>query len=219
MFYTNANGLQNKIAELTCIGINKDCKILCVTESMFFKDILDCEINIPNYRVVRCDRNDSKGGGCCMYIHKSVKSNLIKSFDFPDCMAIEINAGLYPIVIILIYRSPSLTFDKSMELINYLSDFCDSLPNNNFIIMGDFNLPDISWDQAVVDAPPNSVDKNIILQKRFLDLFISRNLTCILPDDIKTRRRQVLDKLQESNLDQILFSDNTLLTRLLRHHL
>ena len=57
MFYTNANGLFNKLDELKIfLSVNKNIDLICVTETHFSKDILNAEIQIEGYTVFRHDR-------------------------------------------------------------------------------------------------------------------------------------------------------------------
>ena len=49
---------------------------VCLVESWLCMDILDMEISIPNYSIVRLDRN-RHGGGVAMYIRNSVSYNVV----------------------------------------------------------------------------------------------------------------------------------------------
>ena len=79
MFYTNANGLHNKIDELKLIlESSPELGVICLTETHLDKEILDAEIHIDGYLMFRKDRNFkldnsnqkiSKGGGSLIYVH------------------------------------------------------------------------------------------------------------------------------------------------------
>ena len=68
LFYTNANGLMNKLEELKYRIQDSESKLAIITESMLNDDILDVEIGIPNFSVFRGDRRYCKGGGSCIYV-------------------------------------------------------------------------------------------------------------------------------------------------------
>ena len=53
LYYTNANDLRNKIHELSLVANEYECKVLCVTETMFHDEILDAEIFVPNFKIFR----------------------------------------------------------------------------------------------------------------------------------------------------------------------
>ena len=58
IFYTNANGLTNKIDELKLIlSTSNDIDIICITETHLNSDILDAEIYIDGFSLYRNDRN------------------------------------------------------------------------------------------------------------------------------------------------------------------
>lgn len=111
IYYTNANDLKNKTNELAIISSDDElnCRVLCITETMFSSKILDAEISVPNFKLFRNDRLGSKGGGSCIYTHNSLHVTLCDNFNVPDCIAVEIDCNLIKLIIIVIYRSPSLT--------------------------------------------------------------------------------------------------------------
>ena len=58
IFYTNANGLANKLDELKIIlSTSKDIDIICITETHLNSDIWDAEININGFSLYRNDKN------------------------------------------------------------------------------------------------------------------------------------------------------------------
>ena len=57
VFYTNANGIFNKLDELKiCINLH-GVDIICVTESKLTADHYDAEVSLPNFTMYRGDRN------------------------------------------------------------------------------------------------------------------------------------------------------------------
>ena len=69
--HININSLLPKIDELKCIA-NKT--IIGTTESKLDHTVLDLEINLPGYDILRCDRNRNGGGVAC-YIRKDLCFN------------------------------------------------------------------------------------------------------------------------------------------------
>ncbi len=92
-------------------------------------------------------------------------------------------------------------------MISKIRIFLDSMNHDYAVCMtGDFNLPDIRWDEGIVNCPINSTNQAYLIQKLFLDLFADNNLQWIIGDDVKIRKRQVLKSFQEATLDEILLS-------------
>ena len=202
----------NKIAELSMVASDKNCDVLCVTETFFNKDILDAEISIPNYRVFRADRKTGKGGGSCVYVHNNLSASIVSDFSIPDCIAVKLSCNTYDMILIVVYRSPSLIYDDNVLMINCLNDTVRKFSTHNeIVILGDFNLPDLSWDHSVINCPIDTCNKKYVIQKMFLDFFVKHNFQWALGDDFITRRRKVLNKLQESTLDNMLLSDKNIL--------
>ena len=55
--YFNCRSLLPKIDEVTVLCITNMPDIVCLVETWLCMDILDTEMSIPNYSIVRLDRN------------------------------------------------------------------------------------------------------------------------------------------------------------------
>ena len=124
IFYTNCNDLRNKIPELQVVSQTyQNCKIMCITETMFTSDILDAEVNIPNFNIYRVDRGSGKGGGgSCIYIHNCIQANILDDFNVNDSIALIVNTKPAPFVLVCIYRSQSLTMDENINMIEQIKN-------------------------------------------------------------------------------------------------
>ena len=71
VMYFNCRSLLPKIDELTVLCFMNIPDVVCLVETWLCMDILDTELSIPNYSIVRLDRN-RHGGGVAMYIRNSV---------------------------------------------------------------------------------------------------------------------------------------------------
>ena len=74
--YFNCRSLLPKIDELAALCIMNMPDVVCLAETWLCTDTLDTEIFIPNYSIVRLDRN-RHGGGFAMYIKNSVSYNVV----------------------------------------------------------------------------------------------------------------------------------------------
>ena len=79
------------------------------------------------------------------------------------------------------------------------------------VIVGDFNCPQIYWLSGSVVGPSESVNRSIVFQKQFLDQVHNAGLDWLITDEV-TRRRKVGSSIQESTLDQIFVSEESLIS-------
>ena len=223
MFYTNVNGLFNKIDELKLVlEMHPEIAVICLTETHLSKDILDAEIHIDGFIMFRKDRDFkldyskheiSKGGGSIVYVKSCLDvstCNLLE--DTPDSLAVYIRTRNVEICVACIYRSSSLNSLQNKKLLSSLEKICHADNLYETVLIGDFNLPKVSWDRGQVIATSNSKDQCLILQQMFIDLFNDKGLSWYFTDEI-TRQRLVKDTLQQSLLDQVLCTNDALVNR------
>ncbi len=200
--------------------------IVCVNETHFYKEILDAEIEIPGFKLFRKDRdfvitpdddaNDranstvSSGGGCIIYVNESLNPVEIGWFQVSDSIAIEFSSNIGRVNIACIYRSISLTQNQNDNMLNMLTKLVDH--NVESLILGDFNLPNVTWLSGSLKGPSDTKNKGLINEKKFLDCFHNNGLTWYITKEV-TRRRLVNGILQESTLDQVLSTNQALINQ------
>ena len=185
-------------------------KFLAITETHLNSEIKDAEIAMPNYNVFREDRcSGAKGGGSAMYVDNSLPSVKLDWFDGSESIALKISLDQTCLYVVCLYRSPSLkTEEENEKLLSQISKI-PTEGENNVIVMGDLNLPDVDWDLGIVRKPLNSVDKKYAIQSQYLDLFLAKGLKWFVQEE-KTRIRKVNDNIQMSTLDQIMSNNEAL---------
>ena len=77
--HTNINSVLSKIDELCIIANKSKASVIGITESKLDKMVLDGEINIDGYELVRSDRN-RHGGGVACYIQNDISFNVRGDF-------------------------------------------------------------------------------------------------------------------------------------------
>ena len=113
--------------------------ILALNETRLDNSILDCEVQIPGYDILRSDRNRN-GGGVAMYI-RTVTTYIIRkdlSQDTLELLNIEVNkAKSKPLLISTWYRPPS----AKIKLFEIFENFLKLIDNEDkdIIITGDLN--------------------------------------------------------------------------------
>ena len=166
LLYTNCNGLLNKLDELKVAIDVYNIDIVCVVETWLHKDINNAEVHIPGFNIFRQDRNfnvhdnseyPSERGGSIIYIRSSISGCLIGSFVAPDSVAVELDTDVGKVVVACIYRSQSLSTGRNSQLLSAIKKLCVDNDKNELIIVGDTNLPNVSWIAGTVDGPVDTV--------------------------------------------------------------
>ena len=73
--------LTTSISELHCDNL----MFIALCETYLTNDILDAEVDIPGFSIVRCDRLDRIGGGVCIYVRESLLFEKCLSFSNSVC--------------------------------------------------------------------------------------------------------------------------------------
>lgn len=198
--------------------------LICVSETHFNTEVLDAEVDIPGFSMFRCDRNFSvqnltyglninsnkvsNGGGSIIYVKSDLKPTVIDWFTVPDSVAVQIVSNVGLINIVCVYRSASLTSSQNNTLIEMINKLCNH--NIESVIVGDFNLPNVTWLSGTVDAPTGTTNKTLMLQQKFVECIHNNGLVWSITNEI-TRRRVFGDSVQESTLDQVLSTNEAII--------
>ena len=172
----NINSLLPKIDEIRFMTKQSNASITGIGESKLNSSILNCELDIGEYDLIRLE-GSRRGGGAACYIRKSLSYNHKTSF----CRNIEsifieiFLSKIKPILVGVLYRPP----DKS-DFIEYLNN---SLKESNIYdtqecyLVGDFNVNLLSGNKMILEkqysdsyiqAPP--------IVKNYIDLCLSHSL-------------------------------------------
>ena len=189
-----------------------DTKIICVTESHLDATISDAELAIDSFKLFRKDRTSGKKcGGSCVYVHTSIMANYLEGFNAPDTVGINLTLNNNLIKLLCVYRSQNLTNFEQIQLLSQIENLKLS-PSEDVIAMGDFNFPNVNWDNSTANCNTNTTNSNLVIQKRYLEVFSEKGLTPVLKNGTITRRRVVDNVLQESHLDQVLITNSDFVT-------
>ena len=124
VLYYNARSIVHKIDELrsNCLLYKPD--IVCVTETWLDSVIENSELSIPDYELIRLDRN-RQGGGIAIFIASHLSFQVISSGPyFLEFLALCIKCTSGNFVVSVLYRPPSSpgSFFDNLSLI--LEDLC-----------------------------------------------------------------------------------------------
>ena len=139
LIHLNINSLLSKIDELREIARKTRATVIGITESKLDGSVLDGEINIDRYELVRSDRN-THGGGVACYIRSDISFNVRGDFssEIENIFLDILLPKTKPILIGILYRPP----DQSKFLDNLstsISQTC-SFNEQEVYILGDLNI-------------------------------------------------------------------------------
>ena len=135
----------------------------------------------------------------------------MESFNAPDTVGINLILNNNVIKLLSVYRSQNLSNLEQFQLLSQIENLKLS-PSEDLIVLGDFNFPNVNWDNLTANCNTNTINNNLIIQKRYLDMFSEKGLTPVLNNGTVTRRRVVDNVLQESHLDQVLITNSDFIT-------
>jgi exonuclease III len=125
--------------ELLVYMQNNPFAIITLNETRLDDSVLNGEVEIPGYDIVRRDRNKN-GRGVAIYIRNNIPFAIRKDLmpDNLELLCVELKKPKRrPLLISTWYRPPN----SSCELLNYFEQFLKQLDDENkeIIITGDFN--------------------------------------------------------------------------------
>ena len=126
---------------------NLNTLFLCFCETWLKDDILDSEIQIPDFSLIRCDRTVRADGGVCVYLRHSVGFDTCLSYSNSVCEVLVLRLHQPSLILVLLYRPPSCSTVDFKDAIYQVEQFFfkESSPLPKIILLGDFNFLDIDW--------------------------------------------------------------------------
>ena len=139
LIHLNINSLLSKIDELREIARKTRAKVISITESKLDGLVLDGEINIDGYELVRSDRN-RHGGGVACYIHSDISFNVRCDFSSEiENIFLDILLPKTKPILIGILSRPSDQPKFLDNLSTSISQTC-SFNEQEVYILGDLNI-------------------------------------------------------------------------------
>ena len=90
--HLNAHSIVNKMDEIRLLLRDNPFEVFAVSEARLNSSILDSEVSVPGYTLVRNDRNVKRGGGTVIYVKDGVsfKQRIYLSSETFETLWIEI---------------------------------------------------------------------------------------------------------------------------------
>ncbi|KAK9503959.1 hypothetical protein O3M35_010409 [Rhynocoris fuscipes] len=185
------------------------------------------KLGIPNYNIYRQDRNtctSSKlsGGGVLIAINSSFPSQLIDTTAF--CSSVEqvfvsVSVGSKSVLIGAVYIPPSSSIELYSEHCATVEYLVSSNSCGDIVIMGDYNLPGISWNHPTSGVPWCSTSRSSSTSKQAYTVIDSFSfLNFVQYNFIKNPYNNVLDLVFSQSSDvNVSLCDNPLVNIDLPH--
>ena len=182
----NCRSIMANRASFTVFIENHHPNIVIGTESWLSPAVLNSEVFPPKYQVFRKDRIDGYGGvflalECC-FICSEIPLNT--SCEIVACKIEVCGASL---IICAVYRPPNNDDVYLNEVCRVLYEIILNNPKLPIWIAGDFNLPNIDWENLSV----NGYNYSLQLCNIILDFIADSGLTQIV--NSPTRENNILD--------------------------
>lgn len=168
--------------------------IAIFTETWLTPDIQNDELlheqqSFAFFRRGRCGR---RGGGVMVLVKGTLVSSPVAINSKSEILCVNISLAHRATIIIACYRPPDSDRSFIDDLSTILLDIKSQFPCANLMVCGDFNFPDIDWDNLTASSRHS---------KDFLDLILSFNLAQTV--GIPTRGSNTLDLVLVSNPELI----------------
>ena len=193
LLHLNINSLLPKIDELRYIAKNSNATVIGVSESKLDNSVLNEEVNIEGYKILRSDRN-RHGGGVACYIKNDITFTERENFstDLENIFFDILLPKSKPILVGIIYRPP----DQQMFLAKLTSAFFNTskFDSQEVYILGDININLLTKENHV----PNGI-------RRYREFCSTHGLKQIItsPTRVTENSSTLLDHILTNSIEKV----------------
>jgi len=193
--YANCQSLVANIEFYAEMCLQRKPKILMLSETHVTDDILNSEINIDNYDLIRCNSNSRHTGGVVMYVDSKLKWKILinESCSKTWMLTLSIDDVDYGGRFTVLYKSPKEKINTFLEFLDRKLEILNDNEHKN-IILGDINI-DV-----------RRKNKNA---KKYIDILSQHNVKQIInePTRVTDRTQTIIDHLI-TNIETIQWQIN-----------
>lgn len=140
----NACSLKSKTIELCDFLEEGEIDVAFITETHLKPEV---SVYLPDFRIVRLDRPNSRGGGVAIALRKNINCRLLPSFQLKciEAVGVEVTTSVGPITLIVAYcPTQAVTSDGSSAALR--RDIIKlTRRQGQYIIAGDLNAKNQAW--------------------------------------------------------------------------
>ena len=190
---------------------------IAITESWLKPYVQDAQISLEDYFIHRCDRGTRVGGGALLYTHRDLHITHTEKLDKDSCQLVMCSSEPSKLIICVLYRAPSASLADFKACLDSVREFSLGKDDYDTCLLGDFNLPNISWDDGAStvanlsselfeDFMAEQLFSQYVLQptrdSNILDLFLTNSAALVTHVDVSAT------KLSDHNMVEIFLSYN-----------
>jgi hypothetical protein len=176
IFYQNVGRAKSKLHDIFINSLNNNYDMICLTETNFNSGIYDGESLDSRYNIFRRDRENAcsvkqTGGGVLIavknYINVVHRDSWESRVEDVWLTVLPCKPGQPALHICLCYLPPDLPIDDIIAFhLNCQNVILNSASGDHFVVIGDFNSANISWEQSSTSThliPANPQDRKSAL--------------------------------------------------------
>ena len=147
---------RNKVKYLRDTATESNAPFIVLTETHLKPEILDAEVKIEGWSLYRTDRGPLKShGGVAIYLRNDLIGQLVSSHSNNQCESLVVKIKTLNMLLMCVYRPPDATVENFCETIEICQRAIDDVTEKDpkvkdVLILGDFNLPCISWPSGKI---------------------------------------------------------------------
>lgn len=172
--------------------------------------MLDPELFCNNYIVYRCDRSKdnslkSRGGGVLISVEKTYSSSAVPLTDpTVEMICVKISSNGQSCYVFNVYLPPDSSLDKYTAFKNNVTGVLGAAePSDQFVITGDFNLPEINWTATHDDELNYLVPCGAVSEKAVYFTDVLSTLSMCQVNSIRNQLNRTLDLLITDSPDDV----------------
>ena len=193
MIHLNINSVLSKIDELRVVAKKSKAAVIGVTESKLDATVLDGEVNIDGYEVIRSDRN-RHGGGVACYVRNDISFNVRRDFsdEIENIVFDILLPKTKPILVGFLYRPPDQS--KFLDKLSTAISRSNTFDNQEVYILGDLNINLINKQKHIRNG--------IKRYKEFCSLYGLEQLIST-PTRVTMNSSSILDHILTNSTDRV----------------
>ena len=147
---------RNKVKYLRDTAIQSNAPFIALTETHLKPEILDAEVKIEGWSLYRSDRGPGKShGGVAIYLRNDLIGQLVAVHSNSQCETLVVKVKTLNLLLMCVYRPPDSTVENFCESMKICQKSIDDVTEKDpkvkdILILGDFNLPCISWPSGKI---------------------------------------------------------------------
>ena len=219
--YQNIRSIVNKLSLFQSYVYSSNFDVICLTETWLTESVFDQEILPTNYNIFRKDRS-TRGGGVLIATKSSIPVSVVHSDPLNNALEIltvRLNLSK-PVTLSCVYISPNPSDSYMYDLISNLTQVIQSNPSTDIIITGDFNLPEINWDNLSTTSTTSSTFCDFVFDNSLTQLIDQpTHVRSNILDLVLSNSEELVTNLTVSSNNSWISSDHFVITFQLAHEL